>query len=35
MIGWPICELSRRLGAKLAWGLYPLWITFVVVATDS
>jgi membrane-associated phospholipid phosphatase len=28
-------KLLRRWPAKLAWGLYPLWITFVVVATGN
>jgi len=35
MIGWPMCRLSRHLRAKIVWGLYPLWITFVVVATGN
>ena len=35
MIGLPMIRLVRRWPAKVAWGLYPLWITFVVVATGN
>jgi membrane-associated phospholipid phosphatase len=35
MIGWPMARLSRRWPARIAWSLYPLWITFVVVATGN
>ena len=36
MIGWPMVRLVTRTGAaKVAWGLYPLLITFVVVATGN
>ena len=27
--------IVRRRPAKIAWALYPLWITFVVVATGN
>jgi hypothetical protein len=35
MIGWPLARLVRRRTAKIAWSLYPLYITFVVVATGN
>jgi hypothetical protein len=35
MIGLPMARLVRRWPAKLAWRLYPLLITFVVVATGN
>ncbi len=35
MTGWPMVRLVRRRAAKIAWALYPLWITFVVVATGN
>ncbi len=35
MIGFPMIRLVRRWPAKLAWSLYPLFITFVVVATGN
>jgi membrane-associated phospholipid phosphatase len=35
MIGWPMAKLVRRWPAKVAWILYPFWITFVVVATGN
>jgi membrane-associated phospholipid phosphatase len=35
MIGWPMTRFVKHWWAKLAWGLYPLWITFVVVATGN
>jgi membrane-associated phospholipid phosphatase len=35
MIGWPLARLARRRTAKIAWSLYPLYITFVVVATGN
>jgi membrane-associated phospholipid phosphatase len=28
-------RLVRRRPAKIAWAFYPLWITFVVVATGN
>jgi membrane-associated phospholipid phosphatase len=35
MVGWPMAKLVRRRAAKIAWALYPLYITFVVVATGN
>jgi hypothetical protein len=35
MIGWSMVKLVRHWPAKIAWSLYPLWITFVVVATGN
>ena len=35
LIGWPMAKLVSRRPAKIAWGLYPLWISFVVVATGN
>jgi membrane-associated phospholipid phosphatase len=35
IIGWPMARLVRRWPAKIVWRLYPLWITFVVVATGN
>lgn len=35
MTGWPMARLVRTRPAKVAWTLYPLWITFVVVATGN
>src|SRR5205085_264424 len=35
MVGWPMAKLVRRRPAKIAWSLYPLFITFVVVATGN
>jgi membrane-associated phospholipid phosphatase len=35
MIGFPMSRLVRRWPAKVAWRLYPLWITFVVIATGN
>jgi membrane-associated phospholipid phosphatase len=35
MVGVPMIRLVRRWAAKIAWGLYPLFITFVVVATGN
>jgi hypothetical protein len=35
MTGWPMARLVRRRWAKVAWALYPVWITFVVVATGN
>jgi PAP2 superfamily len=35
MIGWPMARLVRRKPARIAWRLYPLLITFVVVATGN
>jgi membrane-associated phospholipid phosphatase len=35
MIGWPMTRLVSSRLAKIAWGVYPLVITFVVVATGN
>jgi len=35
MIAWPMAHLSRHALAKIAWGAYPFWITFVVIATGN
>jgi membrane-associated phospholipid phosphatase len=35
MTGLAMSRLVRRKPAKIAWALYPLWITFVVVATGN
>src|SRR5947199_6979396 len=35
MIGIPMTRLVRHWPAKVAWSLYPLFITFVVVATGN
>ena len=35
MIGWPMARLVSRGCARVAWALYPLFITFVVVATGN
>jgi membrane-associated phospholipid phosphatase len=35
MIGIPMARLVRRWPARIAWSLYPLFITFVVVATGN
>jgi membrane-associated phospholipid phosphatase len=35
MTGWPMSRLVTSRSAKIAWALYPVWITFVVVATGN
>jgi hypothetical protein len=35
MIAWPMARLVSWRWAKLAWGLYPLVVTFIVVATAN
>ena len=35
MVGAPMTRLVKHWPAKVAWGLYPLLITFVVVATGN
>ncbi len=35
MVGWPMARLVDHWPARIAWGLYPLLITFVVVATGN
>jgi len=35
LIGWPLAALSRTRTARILWRLYPLLITFVIVATAN
>jgi hypothetical protein len=35
MIGWPLARLVRHPALKVAWALYPLLVTFVIVATAN
>jgi hypothetical protein len=35
MLGWPMARLASHRTAKIAWSLYPLLVTFVVVATAN
>jgi membrane-associated phospholipid phosphatase len=35
MLGWPLAALVRPWPLKVAWGLYPVLVTFVVVATGN
>ncbi len=35
LISVPMSRLVRRWPAKVAWRLYPLWISFVVIATGN
>jgi membrane-associated phospholipid phosphatase len=35
MVGWPMSRFVRRRSAQIAWLLYPLLITFVVIATGN
>jgi membrane-associated phospholipid phosphatase len=35
MIGWPMARLVSHRAAKVAWFIYPLLVTFVVVATAN
>ncbi len=35
MIGWPMSRLVRRRAFKVLWIMYPVLITFVVVATGN
>ena len=35
LVGWPMSRLVRRRPFKVLWLLYPLLITFVVVATGN
>jgi hypothetical protein len=35
IVGWPVARLVRPRVLKLAWSLYPLLVTFVVVATGN
>ena len=35
MIGVPLARLSKHRVTRIAWGLYPLLVTFVIVATGN
>jgi PAP2 superfamily protein len=35
MVGVPLSRLSRHRVTRVAWGLYPLLVTFVIVATAN
>jgi hypothetical protein len=35
IVGWPMVRLVRSWPARVAWGVYPFWITFVVIATGN
>jgi membrane-associated phospholipid phosphatase len=35
MTGWPLAKLVKHRAAKIAWSLYPLLISFAVVATGN
>src|SRR6202012_2009809 len=35
MVGWPMVRLVKHRLAKVLWALYPLFITFVVIATGN
>jgi membrane-associated phospholipid phosphatase len=35
MVGWPMARLVSSRQARIAWCLYPLLVTFVVVATAN
>jgi PAP2 superfamily len=35
MIAWPMARLVIRRWAKVIWGLYPVLVTFIVVATAN
>jgi hypothetical protein len=35
IVAWSMCKLVSRRVAKIAWSLYPLFVTFVVVATAN
>jgi PAP2 superfamily protein len=35
MVGWPMRRLVSSRPAKFVWSIYPLFITFVVVATGN
>jgi hypothetical protein len=35
MIGIPLARLAKRRFARVAWALYPLLVTFVIVATGN
>ena len=35
IVGWSMARLVRRRPAKLVWSMYPLFVTFVVIATAN
>ena len=35
MVGWPLARLVEPRPLKVLWALYPLLVTFVVVATGN
>jgi hypothetical protein len=35
MIGWSLARLVKPRALRIAWGLYPLLVTFVIVATAN
>jgi hypothetical protein len=35
MIAWPMAKLVMWRWAKVAWALYPLLVTFIVIATAN
>jgi hypothetical protein len=35
LIGASMLRLSRHRGSRILWSVYPLWVTFVVVATGN
>ena len=35
MIGWPMARLVKNRAAVIAWAVYPVFITFVVIATGN
>ena len=35
MIGWPMARLVNNRVARVAWAVYPVFITFVVIATGN
>ncbi len=35
MIGWPLAKLVRHRAARIFWRVYPLLVTFVIVATGN
>ncbi|MGH2888507.1 MAG: phosphatase PAP2 family protein, partial [Solirubrobacteraceae bacterium] len=35
LVAWPMTRLVRRRAVRIAWGLYPLLIGWVVIATGN
>jgi nitrate reductase gamma subunit len=35
MIGIPAAKIVRPVALKVAWGLYPVFVTFVVIVTAN